>query len=100
MLHLMQYDGGMNVVLPSPLVEELPRLTPGAVKTYVALSYLKKTQKPYPTQDDIAAYSKSCVRSVFIYLEELVEAGLVEKHRLGPGMLTDYRLVTEPSYGG
>jgi Mn-dependent DtxR family transcriptional regulator len=89
----------MNVVLPSPLVEELPRLTAGALKTYVTLSYLKKTQKPYPTQDDIAAYSKSCVRSVFVYLEELEQAGLIEKRRLGPGMLTDYRLLEEPAYG-
>lgn len=96
---LLPYDEGMNITLPASIVESLPYLTGGALKTYVALSTIKATRKQYPTQDDLAEHMNVSQRSVLTYLKELEREGYIEKRRIGSGRRTDYALVSTPTYG-
>ena len=89
----------MSLTLPSTLVESLPRLTGGAIKTYLSLSMLKAAVNPYPTQEDIASHMNASPRSVLTYLKELERAGYIKKHRIGAGRKTDYVLLTKMDYG-
>jgi hypothetical protein len=96
---LLLYHSGMSLTLPSQLVESLPHLSAGAIKTYLALATLKAAVTDYPTQDQIAAYMSASSRSVQTYLKELAAAGYVEKRPMGAGRKTDYMLVAEQRYG-
>jgi DNA-binding MarR family transcriptional regulator len=88
----------MTVTLPSSMVEALPSISAGAIKTYLALSTLKAAAITYPTQGDIASYMNASVRSVLTYLNELERAGYIERRRIGAGRRTDYMLLTTPDY--
>lgn len=90
----------MSITLPAAVIDRLPDLTSGALKTYVALSLLKSTDKEYPTQTDIAVKMNVSARSVRTYLNELERAGYVERRRLGAGRRTDYALRNDLAYGG
>lgn len=89
----------MSLTLPSALVKSIPRLTGGAIKTYLSFSMLKAAVNAYPTQEDIAAYMNASPRSVSTYLKELKRAGYIMKHRIGAGRKTDYVLLTNTKYG-
>ena len=96
---VLPYDDCMNLTLPAAIVEQLPYLTSGALKTYVALSSIKATHNQYPTQDDLATHMNVSSRSVLTYLKELERAGYIEKRRFGSGRRTDYVLISEHAYG-
>jgi DNA-binding MarR family transcriptional regulator len=98
-MQLLPYDGCMSITLPTGLIDQLPHLTGGAIKTYLALSRLKSTTTPKPTQEDIANHMNACPRSVLTYLKELEREGYIEKRRIGSGRRTDYVLLTSMSYG-
>jgi DNA-binding MarR family transcriptional regulator len=89
----------MNLTLPATLVDYLPHLTGGAIKTYLTLSTLKAATITHPTQEDIASHMNASPRSVLTYLKELERAGYIEKRRIGAGRKTDYVLVPETRYG-
>ncbi len=89
----------MSITLPATFVDRIPDITPGAVKTYLCLSWLKSTKKQLPTQPDIATHMNASQRSVVRYLQELERAGYIEKRRIGSGRRTDYVLVTDHAYG-
>lgn len=89
----------MNLTLPATMVESIPHLTGGAIKTYLSLSMLKAAVNPHPTQEDIALYMNASPRSVGTYLKELERAGYIKKNRIGAGRKTDYVLVTEKQHG-
>ena len=96
----LPYHEDMSITLPAAVIDRLPDLTSGALKTYVALSLLKSTDKEYPTQTDIAVKMNVSARSVRTYLNELEQAGYVERRRLGAGRRTDYALRNDLAYGG
>lgn len=89
----------MTLTLPSTFVERFQDLSPGATKAYLAIAWLKATNKPHPTQPEIAAQMKASERSVVTYLKELEKTGYLYKRRLNAGRRTDYVLLTEMSYG-
>lgn len=90
----------MHLTLPAVVVDHLPRLSGGAIKTYVALSLIKAGgTTEYPTQYSIAEQINASPRSVLTYLKELEQAGYIEKRRIGAGRRTDYVLVNAPRYG-
>ncbi|MCU7866455.1 MAG: helix-turn-helix domain-containing protein [Candidatus Thiodiazotropha sp. (ex Lucinoma borealis)] len=89
----------MNITLPETFFDRIPNITPGAVKTYLCLSWLKATEKQLPTQPDIATHMNASQRSVVRYLQELERAGYIKKRRIGSGRRTDYVLVTKHVYG-
>ncbi len=74
-------------------------LSPGAVKTYLALVWLKAMRKPHPTQPEIADHMRASQRSVLTYLKELESEGYIEKKRIGSGRRTDYVLLSDLAYG-
>ena len=86
-------------MLPAAIVDRLPYLSSGAIKTYVALSVAKGNDNPHPTQDDLAEQMNVSQRSVVTYLKELERAGYIEKRRIGAGRRTDYALITTQGYG-
>lgn len=88
----------MTLTLPSSMVDSLPYITGGAIKTYLALSMLKAASNRYPTQADIASYMNASTRSVLTYLNELEQAGYIRRRRIGAGMKTDYMLLITPEY--
>jgi DNA-binding MarR family transcriptional regulator len=88
----------MTVTLPSSMVDSLPHISGGAIKTYLALSMLKAASTHYPTQSDIASYMNASARSVLTYLNELERAGYIRRRRIGAGRRTDYMLLTTPAY--
>jgi Mn-dependent DtxR family transcriptional regulator len=88
----------MHLTLPGQLVDGLPQLSGGAVKTLIALSWLKTTRTPRPTQRQIAEHMGAAEKSVFTYLNELERAGYIERKRLRGGMNTDYVLLSEITY--
>jgi predicted transcriptional regulator len=88
----------MILTLPANLVDALPRLSAGALKTYVTLSWLKTTKTPQPSQREIADHMGAAEKSVFTYLKELERGGYVQKKKLHGGR-TDYVLLTDPAYG-
>ena len=88
----------MYLTLPGQLVDGLPRLSGGALKTLIALSWLKTTKIPRPTQRQIADHVGAAEKSVFTYLNELERAGYIERKRLHRGRDTDYVLLTELTY--
>jgi DNA-binding MarR family transcriptional regulator len=89
----------MSITLPATFVERIHVLSPGAIKTYLALAWLKAVQKPHPTQPEIAAYMNASQRSVFKYLNELEREGYIERKPIGSGRRTDYVLVTDLAHG-
>ncbi len=89
----------MSITLPATLVESIPHLTGGAIKTYLSLTMLKAAVKSHPTQQNIATYMNASPRSVGTYLKELEQAGYIKKRRVGAGRKTDYVLLTEKVYG-
>jgi Mn-dependent DtxR family transcriptional regulator len=89
----------MNLTLPAAFVDRFSDLSPGAIKTYLSLLWLKTTETPHPTQPDIATHINASERSVATYLRELETAGYIEKKRIGSGRRTDYALVSELTYG-
>jgi DNA-binding MarR family transcriptional regulator len=89
----------MHLTLPATFVERIHELSPGAIKAYLTLAWLKATKKQYPTQPDLATHMNASIRSVTTYLSELEEAGYLRKRRLGNGRRTDYVLLTELTYG-
>ena len=89
----------MSLTLTAAIIDRLPHLTSGALKTYVALVLLKSTDKVHPTQTDIAVKMNVSSRSVLTYLKELEQAGYVEKRLIGAGRRTDYVLQTDLVYG-
>ncbi len=99
MTQLLRYAGGMNLTLPAVLIEQLPRLSSGALKTYVALAVFDRAGRLYPTQEDLAAQMNVSPRSVMTYLQELEREGYLEKRRIGAGRKTDYVLIHHPAYG-
>lgn len=98
-MQLLQYHGYMNLTLPAAIVDRLPYLSGGAIKTYVALSVVKSKINPFPTQDDLAVEMNVSPRSVTTYLKELERAGYIKKRRIGSGRRTDYAFVNTPRYG-
>ncbi|MCP4404913.1 MAG: hypothetical protein GY801_47380 [bacterium] len=62
------------------------------------MSWIKASKKSYPTQPDIAQYMKASQRSVVTYLNELEQAGYIEKRRIGSGRKIDYVLLSKPVY--
>ena len=88
----------MSITLPTTFIVRISEISPGAIKTYLCLSWLKASKKPYPTQPDIAAHMKASQRSVVTYLNELEQAGYIKKKRLGSGRKTDYILLKKPAY--
>jgi DNA-binding MarR family transcriptional regulator len=89
----------MYLTLPGQLVDTLPHLSGGALKTLIALSWLKTTKTPLPTQRQIADHVGAAEKSVFSYLKELERAGYIQKKKLRRGRDTDYVLLTELTYG-
>lgn len=89
----------MSITLPATFVERIHVLSPGAIKTYLALVWLKAVRKPYPTQPEIAAHMNASERSVVTYLKELEREGYIQKKRIGSGRRTDYVLLNELAYG-
>ena len=89
----------MSLTLPATLVESIPHVTGGAIKTYLSLSMLKAATKPHPTQEDIATYMNASPRSVLTYLNELERAGYIIRRRIGAGRKMDYVLLTEKDHG-
>lgn len=91
----------MNVVLPAPVVDHLPRLSGGAIKTYLALSLIKTTAKRYPTLIDLSEYMNVSEKTVLRHMDELMACGHLRKERLAVGgRRVDYVLLHEPTYGG
>ncbi len=88
----------MSIRLPKIFIDRIYDISPGAIKTYLCLSWLKARKKPYPTQPDIAAHMNASQRSVVTYLSELEQAGYIEKRRIGSGRRIDYVLLTKPVY--
>ncbi len=88
----------MSITLPTAFIVRISEISPGAIKTYLCLSWLKASKKQYPTQPDIAAHTKSSQRSVVTYLNELEQAGYIEKIRIGSGRKIDYVLINKPVY--
>ena len=88
----------MGITLPATFVERIHELSPGALKAYLALAWLKAMQTDRPTQCDIATQMNASERSVTTYLQELELAGYIEKQRYGSGRRTDYVLLSEPTY--
>lgn len=88
----------MSITLPTIFVVRLSGISPGAIKTYLCLSWLKVNKKRYPTQPDIAAHMNASQRSVVTYLNELEQAGHIEKRRIGSGRKIDYVLLNKPVY--
>jgi DNA-binding MarR family transcriptional regulator len=89
----------MSLTLPATLVERIHNLSPGAIKTYLTLAWLKAVQKPHPTQPEIAAHMNASERSVGTYLKELEQEGYIQKKRIGSGRRTDYVLLSELAHG-
>ena len=89
----------MSITLPATFVERIHVLSPGAVKTYIALAWLKAVEETHPTQPKIAACMRASERSVVTYLKELEEKGYIEKKRIGSGRRTDYVLLNGLTYG-
>jgi DNA-binding MarR family transcriptional regulator len=89
----------MYLTLPGQLVDTLPQLSGGALKTLIALSWLKTTKTPLPTQRQIADHVGAAEKSVFSYLKELERGGYIQKKKLRRGRDTDYVLLTELTYG-
>lgn len=88
----------MSITIPTTFVVHLADMSPGAVKTYLCLSWLKVNKKPHPTQPDIAAQMKASQRSVVTYLNELEQIGYIEKRKIGSGRKVDYVLLNKPIY--
>jgi DNA-binding MarR family transcriptional regulator len=89
----------MSITLPATFVERIHELSPGALKAYLALAWIKAERMPYPTQLDIANHMNASYRSVVTYLKELEDAGYITKQRIGAGRKTDYVLVSHYTYG-
>jgi len=91
----------MNLTLPSTFVERIQDLSPGAIKAYLALAWLKAHTGSTLTQTQIAAQMSVSERSVVTYLKELERAGYLQKRRVecGRGRNTEYVLLTELAYG-
>ena len=88
----------MRITLPAAFVIHIFDISPGAIKTYLCLSWLKVSKNPYPTQPDIAAHMRASQRSVVTYLSELEQAGDIKKKRIGSGRKIDYVLLGKPIY--
>jgi DNA-binding MarR family transcriptional regulator len=88
----------MSITLPTTFIVRISSISPGAIKTYLCLSRIKASKKPYPTQPDIAQYMNASQRSVVTYLNELEQAGHIEKRRIGSGRKIDYVLLSKPVY--
>ena len=88
----------MNITLPIAFVLHLSDISPGAIKTYLCLSWLKLNKKRFPTQPDIAKQMKVSPRSVFTYLNELERIGYIKKKKIGSGRQIDYVLLSKPAY--
>ena len=89
----------MSITLPATFVDRIADLTPGAIKAYICLSWLKTTKTPRPTQEQIADQMNASKRSVTRWLAELEQGGYIEKRPYGSGRRTEYVLLTELGYG-
>ena len=90
----------MSITLPATFVDRIRDLSPGAVKAYLCLSWLKATNKSkLPNQRLIAKEMNASQKSVMTYLAELERAGYIQKKRIGSGRKLDYVLLNELTYG-
>lgn len=90
----------MSITLPATFVDRIRDLSPGAVKTYLCLSWLKASKKTsLPNQRLIAEQMNASQKSVMTYLAELEREGYIEKKRIGSGRKLDYVVLGELSYG-
>ena len=90
----------MSITLPLTLLDRIRDLSPGEIKAYLCLSWLKTTMKHrHPSQQVIARQMNASQKSVVAYLAELERAGYIEKKRIGSGRKLDYVLLTELPYG-
>ena len=89
----------MSITLPATFVDRVRELSPGAVKAYLCLWWMKDIEHyRYPSQNAVAEQMRASQKSVMNYLRELERAGYIEKKRVGSGRRLDYVLLSKPAY--